>query len=101
MTGYWWVQIPVTVAVLLTAYLTIWRKGIRPLFRAVNEIAKAVPILAGIAREFQTNEGASLRDQIDSIRTDLSHHIEESHEARTEVGLRLRNVEQAVIPPSR
>lgn len=72
MTGRSWADWIILTAALVTALGVIWRKGIRPFFRTVNEVAQAVPILADIASEFRPNSGTSLRDVIDDMRTSLA-----------------------------
>ena len=111
MTGQGWVDVFIIVAALLTAWWTIWRRGLRPLIRAVHEIADSVPILAEIAREFRPN-GGRLREVIDHIHDEtcalrrcLDAHITaeqatldrlDARHARMEI--ELRNIQQGQIP---
>lgn len=64
----------ILVAAVLTAAITIWRKGILPLWRLasrlsadIQRIAEATPVLVDIAEEFQPNGGSTLRDTVDRI----------------------------------
>lgn len=67
MTGVEWADWVIITAAVITAILTIWRKAVRPVIHAANQIADAAPVLLGIAAEFQANHGTSLRDVVDRI----------------------------------
>ncbi len=63
----------------------IWRFIVVPIYRflkAVSEFGEAQPVLVGIAAEFRTNNGASLRDQVDTLNGGMG-----------DVNIRLENIE--------
>ena len=102
-----WAAWPILAASLLVAYITLWRKGVVPLYRfvrrfltAVIDIAASVPVLAEIAREFRPDHGRSLRDVVDHMheevcetRRDLADHVAESQENTAAVTDRLARIE--------
>lgn len=89
LTGNAWVDWPIVAAALLIAYLTLWRRGVMPLFRfarrfirAAIDIADTVPVLLA---EFRPNGGGSLRDAVDRLETgqavmgaQLGAHLDEA-----------------------
>ncbi len=63
----------------------IWRFVVVPVYRflkAVSMFGEAQPVLLGIAAEFRPNDGASLRDQVDSLHGEVG-----------DVNIRLGNIE--------
>ncbi len=62
-----WFDIVIAAAAFVTAVGLLWRKTVRPFWRAINEIAEALPVLHDIAAEFRPNHGQSLRDTVNEI----------------------------------
>ena len=102
-----WAAWPILAASLLVAYITLWRKGVVPLYRfvrrfltAVIDIAASVPVLAEIAREFRPDHGRSLRDVVDHMhdeicgtRSDLAEHVATTQEITVAVKENLARIE--------
>ena len=63
--GLNWITIIAGSLLGLTVIIKYLRKGIKVL----ASLEQAVPVLAGIAKEFKSNSGSSLRDQIDNLTT--------------------------------
>ena len=55
------------IAGIIVAIGVIWSKGIVPAYRITKAVTQAVETLSDIAKEFEPNEGVSLRDTVDRI----------------------------------
>lgn len=81
MTTEWYKWIPEVILGVSAAAYVVWK-----VLRLVFRVDRALPTLLGIADQFQVNGGKSLKDDINTLKTQSEDH-----------GIRLARVEGILI----
>ncbi len=84
-----------TGGVIYALYLA-WQHVICPgwkFFMNVIRFAEAQPVLLAIAKEFRPNNGATLRDQVDSTNDAIRDMEKQAREQAGDTNIRLGNIE--------
>ncbi len=87
LTGNAWVDWPIIGAALLTAYLTLWKKGVKPLVEAAKfilGIRSQLEHLHDCVESVKAGQGALSRE-FKEHRTEFQLHAEQETAARRQV----------------
>ena len=70
---------------VIGAWAVIWRKGIRPIYRAANLVITFAPVWLDMSKQFKSNSGSTLKDVVLRLEAAAKENLEAIDAVKTAI----------------